>query len=126
MLRGIDVLLPMTNQGVRGEIRPTMWKVNPFAARSRVNIFKVDGCAYRIFDSAWTQRKDGVSSQLDGGSVQADSRRTGFAFQVQSKASFDAPTLLQRMSLFVAHRVISLRRGNSVAFGLKRTSDPVL
>jgi hypothetical protein len=36
MLRGIDVLLPMMNQGVRGEIRPTMWKMNPFAARSRV------------------------------------------------------------------------------------------
>jgi hypothetical protein len=29
--------------------------------------------------------------------------------------------LLQRMSPFMAHRVISLRRGNSVAFGAKRT-----
>ena len=36
MLRGIDVLLPMMNQGVRGEIRPTMWEMNPFAVRSRV------------------------------------------------------------------------------------------
>ena len=36
-------------------------------------------CVYRIFDSAWTQRTDGVSSRPDAGSVQADSRRPGFA-----------------------------------------------
>jgi hypothetical protein len=37
---------------------------------------------YRIFDSAWTQRTDGVSSRPDEGSAQTDSRRTGFALQV--------------------------------------------
>jgi hypothetical protein len=36
-----------------------------------------DRCVYRIFDSAWTQRTDGVSSRPDEGSVQADSRLTG-------------------------------------------------
>jgi hypothetical protein len=41
---------------------------------------------YRILDSAWTQRTDGVSSRPDEGSVQADSRRAGFALQVESKA----------------------------------------
>lgn len=34
--------------------------------------------------------------------------------------------LLQCMSLVVAHRVISLARGNSVAFGLKRTLGRIL
>jgi hypothetical protein len=35
--------------------------------------------------------------------------------------------LLQRMSLVMAHRVISRRRSNSVAFGAKRTfSEPLL
>jgi len=43
-------------------------------------------CVYRILDSAWTQRTDGVSLRPDEGSVQADSRRTGFALQVESKA----------------------------------------
>ncbi len=33
----------------------------------------------RILDSAWTQRTDGVSLRPDEGSVQADSRRAGFA-----------------------------------------------
>jgi hypothetical protein len=45
-----------------------------------------DRCVYRIFDSAWTQRTEGVSSRRDEGSVQADSRHTGFALQVESKA----------------------------------------
>src|SRR5271169_6553755 len=43
-------------------------------------------CVYRILDSAWTQRIDGVSLRPDEGSVQADSRRPGFALQVESKA----------------------------------------
>src|SRR5450830_824491 len=51
----------------------------------------VSGCVYRIFDSAWTQRTDGVSSPSDEGSVQADSRRTGFALQVESKAGSRNP-----------------------------------
>jgi hypothetical protein len=34
---------------------------------------------YRILDSAWTQRTDGVSLRPDEGSVQADSRRPDFA-----------------------------------------------
>jgi hypothetical protein len=46
---------------------------------------------YRIFDSAWTQRTDGVSSRPDEGSVQADSWRTGFALQVESKAGSRNP-----------------------------------
>src|SRR5664279_4074319 len=45
-----------------------------------------DGCVYRILDSAWTQRADGVSLRPDEGSVQADSRRHGFALQVERKA----------------------------------------
>src|SRR5450631_578288 len=43
-------------------------------------------CVYRIFDSVWTQRTDGVSSRSDEGPVQADSRRPGFALQVESNA----------------------------------------
>ena len=43
-------------------------------------------CMYRIFDSAWTRRTDGLSSQPDEGPVQADSRRPGLAFQVESRA----------------------------------------
>src|ERR1039458_1653923 len=50
-------------------------------------------CVYRIFDSAWTQRTDGVSSRSDEGSVQADSRRRGFALQVESKAGSRNPGL---------------------------------
>src|SRR5450432_4039087 len=53
----------------------------PFVAR----------CVYRIFDSAWTQRTDGVSSRPDEGSVQADSRRPDFALQVESKAGSRNP-----------------------------------
>ena len=48
-------------------------------------------CVYRIFDSAWTQRTDGVSSRPDEGSVQADSRRPDFALQVESKAGSRNP-----------------------------------
>jgi hypothetical protein len=48
-------------------------------------------CVYRIFDSAWTQRTDGVSSRPDEGSVQADSRRADFALQVESKAGSRNP-----------------------------------
>src|SRR5450756_384888 len=48
-------------------------------------------CVYPIFDSAWTQRTDGVSSPPDEGSVQADSRRTGFALQIESKAASRNP-----------------------------------
>src|ERR1017187_5237026 len=44
------------------------------------------GCVYRILDSAWTQRTDGVSLRPDEGSVHADSRRPDFALQVESKA----------------------------------------
>src|SRR5665213_794145 len=43
-------------------------------------------CVYQISDSAWTQRTDGISSRPDEGSAQADSRRPGFALQVESKA----------------------------------------
>src|SRR5450830_1000771 len=50
-----------------------------------------DSCVYRIFDSVWTQRTDGVSLRPDEGSVQADSRRTGFAPQVESKAGSRNP-----------------------------------
>ena len=46
---------------------------------------------YRIFDSVWTQRTDRVSSRPDEGSVQADSRRTAFALQVESKAGSRNP-----------------------------------
>src|SRR5665811_1768050 len=46
---------------------------------------------YRIFDSAWTQRTYGVSSSPNEGSIQADSRRTGFALQVESKAGSRNP-----------------------------------
>ena len=46
---------------------------------------------YRIFDSAWTQRTDGVSSRPDDGSVQADSRRTAFALQAENKAGSRNP-----------------------------------
>ena len=49
------------------------------------------GCVYRILDSAWTQRADGVSLRPDEGSVQTDSRRTGFALQVESKAGSRNP-----------------------------------
>src|SRR5450759_5770812 len=48
-------------------------------------------CVYRKFDSGWTQRTDGISSRPDEGSVQADSRRTGFALQVESKAGSRNP-----------------------------------
>src|SRR5664279_4038868 len=50
-----------------------------------------DGCVYRILDSAWTQRADGVSLRPDEGSVQADSRRHGFALQVESNAGSRNP-----------------------------------
>ena len=43
-------------------------------------------CVYRILDSAWTQRTDGVSLRSDEGPVQADSRRPSFALQVESNA----------------------------------------
>ena len=46
---------------------------------------------YRIFDSTWTQRTDGVSSRPDEGSVQADSRRHSFALQVESRAGSRNP-----------------------------------
>src|ERR1035437_5572266 len=48
-------------------------------------------CVYRIFDSAWTQRTDGLSSLPDEGFVQTDSWRTGFALQVESKAGSRNP-----------------------------------
>ena len=48
-------------------------------------------CVYRISDSAWTRRTDGISSRPDEGSVQADSRRPGFALQVESKAGSRNP-----------------------------------
>jgi glutathione S-transferase len=48
-------------------------------------------CVYRISDSAWTQRTNGVSSRPDEGSVQADSLRPGFALQVESKAGSRNP-----------------------------------
>src|ERR1035441_3238687 len=51
----------------------------------------IHACVYRILDSVWTQRTDGVSSRPDEGSVQADSRRTGFALQVESKAGSRNP-----------------------------------
>src|SRR5450759_4561131 len=50
------------------------------------NGYRLFSCVYRIFDSAWTYRTDGVSLRPDEGSVQADSRRTGFALHVESKA----------------------------------------
>ena len=43
-------------------------------------------CVYRKFDSGWTRGTDGISSRPDEGSAQADSRRPGFALQVESKA----------------------------------------
>src|ERR1035437_5110319 len=46
-------------------------------------------CVYRIFDSVWAQRTDGVSSRSD----EADSRRPGFALQVESKAGSRNPDL---------------------------------
>src|SRR4029434_8132154 len=52
---------------------------------------KTGACVYRIFDSVWTQRTDRVSSRPDEGSVQADSRRTAFALQVESKAGSRNP-----------------------------------
>src|SRR5664279_3799148 len=48
-------------------------------------------CVYRILDSAWTQRTDGVSLRPDEGSVQADSRRPDFALQVERKAGSRNP-----------------------------------
>ena len=52
---------------------------------------KINGCVCRIFDSAWTQRTEGVSSRPDDGSVQADSRRTDFTLQAESKAGSRNP-----------------------------------
>ena len=46
---------------------------------------------FRIFDSGWTRRTDGISSQPDEGPVQADSWRPGFARQVESKAGSRNP-----------------------------------
>ena len=46
----------------------------------------IHACVYRILDSAWAQRADGVSLRPDEGTVQADSRRVGFALQVESNA----------------------------------------
>jgi hypothetical protein len=60
----------------------------------RISVFSPEGveaCVYRIFDSAWTQRTDGVSSRPDDGSVQADSRRTAFALQAESEAGSRNP-----------------------------------
>src|SRR5450830_477163 len=48
-------------------------------------------CVYRKFDSGWTRRTDGISSRPDEGSAQADSRRPGFALQVESKAGSRNP-----------------------------------
>src|SRR5665213_277644 len=48
-------------------------------------------CVYQISDSAWTRRTDGISSRPDEGSAQADSRRPGFALQVESKAGSRNP-----------------------------------
>src|SRR5450759_4209549 len=49
------------------------------------------GCVYRIFDSAWTRRTDGISSRPDEGSAQTDSRHPGFALQVESNAGSRNP-----------------------------------
>src|ERR1017187_3253704 len=48
-------------------------------------------CVYRKFDSGWTRGTDGISSRPDEGSAQADSRRPGFALQVESKAGSRNP-----------------------------------
>src|SRR5450759_823650 len=64
------------------------WRKSPttrLSGSSGLNSVNIAPCVYRIFDSAWTQRTDGVSSRPDEGSVQADSRRAGFALQVESK-----------------------------------------
>jgi hypothetical protein len=63
--------MPLWAQWI-GETLPTTHAIRP--------------CVYRILDSAWTQKIDGVSLRPDEGSVQADSRRTGFALQVESNA----------------------------------------
>src|SRR5450830_2062574 len=56
-----------------------------------LSTFLSNPCVYRIFDSAWTQRTEGVSLSPNEGSIQADSRRTGFALQVESKAGSRNP-----------------------------------
>src|SRR5208283_5236516 len=58
---------------------------------ARLLLFLYFRCVYRILDSAWTQRADGVSLRPDEGSVQADSRHPGFALQVKSKAGSRNP-----------------------------------
>src|SRR5665647_1128200 len=54
-------------------------------------LFQLLTCVYRISDSAWTRRTDGISSRPDEGSAQTDSRRAGFALQVESKAGSRNP-----------------------------------
>ena len=65
-------------------MRPDRWTVRYSGA-------SLWSCVYQIFDSAWTQRTEGVSSSPNEGSIQADSRRTGFALQVESKAGSRNP-----------------------------------
>ena len=48
-------------------------------------------CVYRIFDSAWTQGTDGVSSRPDDRTAQIDFRHPSFALQVESKAGSGNP-----------------------------------
>src|SRR5664280_252123 len=71
--------------------RTTLAPIFTSFSRRLVSDHCLIACVYRIFDSAWTQRTDGVSSRSDEGSVQADSRRRGFALQVESKAGSRNP-----------------------------------
>jgi hypothetical protein len=68
-------------------------RINPVVTRVLADLREKLACVYRILDSAWTQRTDGVSSRPDEGSVQADSRRPDFALQVESKAGGRNPGL---------------------------------
>src|SRR5450759_436807 len=70
------------------------WRKSPttrLSGSSGLNSVNIAPCVYRILDSAWTQRIDGVSSRPDEGYVQADSRRPGLTLQVESKAGSRNP-----------------------------------
>jgi transposase InsO family protein len=78
-------------------------------------------CVYRILDSAWTQRTDGVSSRSDEGSVQADSRRTGFALQVESNVDlFVIPTIAFR----ILYCLVIIRHGRRIWLSFGVTENP--
>src|ERR1019366_3444628 len=59
-------------------------------------------CVYRISDSAWTRRTDGISSRPDEGSVQADLGVLASLFK--SRAKLEAENLVLRQQINVLRR----------------------